>query len=152
MQRFVIFLLFALVPILAQAQMYKWVDENGHTQYSDRPPPPGIKADQVSNTRTPAPAPAAGASAPAKSNAARELDFRKRQLAADEKAKADEKKQQQDAIKKQNCETAQSRLRTLQDGGRIIKPSTTGEREYMSSEEIDAEKVTAQQRADEACK
>ena len=30
--------LFACVPLLAAAQVYKWVDENGKTQYGDKPP------------------------------------------------------------------------------------------------------------------
>ncbi|GGP19210.1 DUF4124 domain-containing protein [Silvimonas iriomotensis] len=36
---------------LAQAQIYKWKDANGNTQYSDTPPPPTAKA-QVVNVKT----------------------------------------------------------------------------------------------------
>jgi len=36
-----IFLL--LLPALAQAQVYRWVDETGKVQYSDKPPPPNAK-------------------------------------------------------------------------------------------------------------
>ena len=31
----------------AQAQMYKWVDENGRVQYTQTPPPPGRQAQEV---------------------------------------------------------------------------------------------------------
>jgi hypothetical protein len=157
MHRIGLALTLVFLPLLAQAQMYKWVDENGHTQYSDRPPPSGVKSEQITKGRTPGTAPAApaqpAAAAPAgKSNAARELEFRKRQLSREEQQKDDEKKQKEQQAKQENCDIAQARLKSLEDGGRIIKPSTTGEREYMSSDEIEAEKIPARKKAEEACK
>jgi hypothetical protein len=156
MLRIFLTLLLAFTALLAQAQMYKWVDENGHTQYSDRPPPPGAKSDQVtkSSSRTPGvPAPAAaGKSAGPTGAAAQELEFRKRQLATQDKTKDDEKKAADAKSKQENCDLAQARVRTLADGGRILKPSATGEREYMGADEIEAERPIAQKRADEACK
>jgi hypothetical protein len=156
MLRICLTLLLAFTALLAHAQMYKWVDENGRTQYSDRPPPPGAKSEQVtkSSSRTPGvtpPAPAGKSAAPTGA-AAQELEFRKRQLATQEKSKDDEKKTGDTKAKQENCDLAQARVRTLTDGGRILKPSATGEREYMGSEEIEAEKPIAQKKADEACK
>jgi hypothetical protein len=162
MQRILLTLMLAFAPMLAQAQMYKWVDENGHVQYSDRPPPPGAKSDQVtkSSSRTPtAPAPAT-ATAPATAGkspaptgaAAQELEFRKRQLAAQDKAKDDEKKAADAKAKEENCENAKARVKTLEDGGRIQKPSAAGDREYMGTDEIEAEKPIARKKADDACK
>ncbi|MBK9662821.1 MAG: DUF4124 domain-containing protein [Nitrosomonas sp.] len=34
-----------LFSVTAQAQIYKWVDENGKTQYTDQPPPPNVATD-----------------------------------------------------------------------------------------------------------
>ena len=62
------------------------------------------------------------------------------------------KPQKEQQAKQENCDIAQSRLKSLEDGGRIIKPSGTGEREYMSSDEIEAEKIPARKKAEEACK
>jgi hypothetical protein len=155
MQRICLTLLLAFTALLAQAQMYKWVDENGHAQYSDRPPPPGAKSEQVtkSSSRTPAAtSPAPAAAGKSTGAAAQELEFRKRQLANQEKGKDDEKKAADAKSKQENCDNAQARVRSLADGGRILKPSATGEREYMGSEEIEAEKPIAQKRVDEACK
>jgi hypothetical protein len=145
------------LPLLAQAQMYKWVDENGHTQYSDRPPPSGVKSEQITKGRAPGTAPAqpaapAASAAPAKSNAGAELEFRKRQLSREEAQKDEEKKQKEQQAKQENCDIAQARLKSLEDGGRLIKPSTTGERDYMSSDEIEAEKIPARKKVEEACK
>ena len=36
--------LFAVAAGASAQQLYKWVDEKGVTQYSDRPPPPSAKA------------------------------------------------------------------------------------------------------------
>jgi hypothetical protein len=157
MRRIGLALALVLLPLLAQAQMYKWVDENGHTQYSDRPPPAGVKSEQITKGRAaaaPGTAPAAPAATgtPAKSNAGSELEFRKRQLSREEAQKDEEKKQKEQQAKQENCDIAQARLKSLEDGGRLIKPSTTGEREYMSNEEIEAEKIPARKKAEDACK
>ena len=46
MKRIVILgmLLSAAAATLSAAQLYRWVDENGRTQYSDTPPPPSAKS------------------------------------------------------------------------------------------------------------
>lgn len=41
------------VPAFAQ-NYYKWVDKNGNTTYSNRPPPAGMKAQQIGTLRSPA--------------------------------------------------------------------------------------------------
>lgn len=69
------------------AALYKWVDENGRTVYSDQPPAGNIKSEIVG-----------GAPPPANPDAAKELankeaEFRKRQTdKADEAKKADKAK------------------------------------------------------------
>ncbi|HEY9103702.1 DUF4124 domain-containing protein [Chitinimonas sp.] len=60
--------LLALLPLLASAEVYKWVDANGKVQYSDQPPPGG-KAATVKipvNTAVPVTAPANPTPAPGK--------------------------------------------------------------------------------------
>ncbi|MEK7792101.1 MAG: DUF4124 domain-containing protein, partial [Pseudomonadota bacterium] len=41
MRNLICVLLSFLVSMVAQAQVYKWVDQNGKIQYSDQPPPSG---------------------------------------------------------------------------------------------------------------
>jgi hypothetical protein len=142
-------LLLALAPALASAQTYKWIDENGHTQYSDQPPPAGVKAEKIGGSKAPPPPPAAKAP---QSAAARDLEFKKRQLAAEEKQKDDEKDKKDKQNKAELCDIAKARLKTLQDGGRILKYDKAGERDYMSDEDIEKEKVPAQAKVDELCK
>ena len=45
MKNFVFTGLILLFSVTAQAQIYKWVDENGKTQYTDQPPPPNVATD-----------------------------------------------------------------------------------------------------------
>jgi Domain of unknown function (DUF4124) len=40
-----------LLPVLSQAEMYKWKDKNGVTQYSQTPPPYGVKPLQFGNKK-----------------------------------------------------------------------------------------------------
>jgi Domain of unknown function (DUF4124) len=153
MQRIGLVILLALAPVLAQAQTYKWVDANGSTQYSDHPPPPGVKYDKIDTRPTAAAQSSPSAAGATNTNyAAEELEFRKRQIAAEEKQKEEEQKEKDAQAKQVNCGLAQSRLKILQDGGRILKPTTNGERDYMGDQEIQDETVKAQQAADKACK
>lgn len=48
------FVTLALLPALASAQIYRWVDENGKVHYSDKAPP-GVKVEtkNYSNVATP---------------------------------------------------------------------------------------------------
>jgi len=86
------------------AAMYKWVDEDGNTNYTQSPPPGDVEAETIK--------------APPKINpehAKKQLEERKKLLqdanenrtkAADEKRKAEQMKEQ----KKADCENARARL------------------------------------------
>lgn len=65
----------------ASAALYKWVDANGRTVYSDQPPPVHIKAELISGAPPPANPDAV------KEMANREAEFRKRQADKQEDAK-----------------------------------------------------------------
>lgn len=156
MRRTMLALALLLLPVLAHAQLYKWVDENGRTQYSDRPPPAGIKAERVNTGKASSAAAAPAAPAAAKGAAAnpanRELEFRKRQISAEEAQKDEEKKAKEDQVKREQCDIARARLKSLEDGGRILKYDKTGERQFLSDEEIEKEKGPARQRVEQTCK
>jgi hypothetical protein len=51
-------LLLLLVPVLASAQVYRWVDERGTVHYSNQTPPEGVKARRLDIDASPgAPSP-----------------------------------------------------------------------------------------------
>ena len=50
--------LLALAPIASGAQIYRWVDDEGRTSFSDTPPPGKIKGQKVTKGETAPAAPA----------------------------------------------------------------------------------------------
>ena len=161
---------FVSTPSEAQ---WAWKDANGRTVYSDRPPPPDIKAGSIvrqPNTQVLAnPAPASGplddAAKPAdakgtdaktapnapKTVAEREMEFRKRQQeradsdkkAADEEAKS--------AAKTAECARARGYLKSLEDGIRITKTDASGNREFLDDSARAAEMDRARKIIQSTC-
>jgi len=60
LRAFLLVLLAAAAAVcgVAQAQQYRWVDQNGKTQFGDTPPPPGAKDVRRTNVTSAKPAPA----------------------------------------------------------------------------------------------
>ena len=137
-----------LVALAANAQVYEWKDDKGKTHYSDKPP--------ISRSTAPArkladPAPGV-ANAPAQSSAAeRELDFRKRQKDAQDKAEKD--KQQQSAAKEKSdaCEAARRQLELLESGERIVQRDANGERVYLDDAQRQQEAEKTRRLMQSAC-
>lgn len=119
-------LLLCAVPL--SAGMYKWVDENGVTHYSENPPP-GRKARQIQAPPSTDPKPAE----PASTWGERELDFRRRSI---EREQAEEKKRGKEAervaLRKEACLDAQHMLEALSIERPIYRMNEKGEREYMA--------------------
>ena len=115
---------------MASAVVYKWVDAQGKVQYGDRPPD-GVRAEVVEllgvhtgrSAKTDAPAPAT-----AKNSAVPAAD-----------------------LETKKAVQAQERYKKLIDGRHLYKPGDNGERQYLTSEEIDSERVTAKRDIDAIC-
>ena len=128
---------------MASAVVYKWVDAQGKVQYGDRPPD-GVHAEVVEllgthtgrTTKTDAPTPTAANSAAVP--------------AADLEAK---KAVQKDVAQTRDaqCVEAQERYKKLIEGRHLYKPGENGERQYLTSEEIDSERVNAKRDIDAIC-
>jgi len=129
----------------AHAQLYKWVDSSGHTQYSDNPPA-GVKTEAVKSHISSVQS--SGGGQPA-SIADQEQAFRKRQMQAQDLAK----KQEADAQRAQEaCSSARSRLAGLEASGRQVRFDANGERHYLDDNQMAQEKSQAQQEAAKFCK
>ncbi len=130
------------LPAMAQ---WKWKDANGSVQYSDSPPPSNVKeadilqrpnaARRASLPPTSAkPAPAASAVAAPTSAAPKvdkELEDRKKKQEELEAAKKKEVEQKNAALRKENCTQARNYMKSLEDGMRISRTTSTGEREVL---------------------
>jgi hypothetical protein len=148
MKRLLLFAALLAWSGLASAVVYKWVDAQGKVLYGDRPPD-GVHAERVellgthaSSTRT---APAAS-TAPAP--AYKDTGVKAATGEAEEKKAVDQDVAQ---ARDKQCSEAQDRYKKLIEGRRLYKPGPNGERQFMSSEEIDTERLNAKRDIDTIC-
>jgi len=133
------------------AQQFRWVDKDGRVQYGDTPPP-GVKATRL---KPPPPGTAPAPSAAAKKDGEKALSpdaaFRKRQQ---EREAAEKKSAQASAdadMKRQNCESAQAQVRSIQSGQRISTVDKTGERVYLDDAQVAGELARAREAVTANC-
>ncbi len=144
MKRIIVLAAACLIAPLASAQLYKYVDKDGKTVYTDQPPPDAA-AKPMGNIPT---GPAPGA----KSFVERDKELQKgRDKAKDEAKKADEKSRLA-AQREENCKQATANARMYEEGGRFMKTNEQGERVFMGDGEIEAAKVKSRRDVEEACK
>jgi Domain of unknown function (DUF4124) len=135
---------------LASAVVYKWIDPQGKVQYGDRPPD-GVHAEIVEGlgshgTRSEQarpPVASATSSQPARSAP----PAKNAQDDGTKKAVDDDVAQ----VKDKQCADAQARYKTLIEGRKLFKAGTDGERQYLTSDEIDAERLNAKRDIDTIC-
>ena len=137
--RAMLFAVLVASAVSVHAQPYRSTDKSGRTQYSDTPSSNAKPIESRVGTVSSGP----GASG-AKSTAAQEQAFRKRQLEQEEargkQAKADQlAKERADA-----CQNARSRLNASIAGGRQVRFTEKGERVFMDDAEIEKERRRAE--------
>jgi hypothetical protein len=149
MMRAAALLLTFLVAGVAQAQVYKCVDASGKTVYSQSPCPKGAKSSTLSRS-----APAAAPAAKDAPLTPAEIQQQQR-LKASKKADEDKKAAENAARSAQfaeNCKRAKEQLAAYDAGGRVTRLNASGERYYLSDEEIEREKGSARAAVSENCK
>jgi len=143
--------------VTAHAQTYQWKDSSGRTVISDTPPPGAaakearaIGGRQPTFAKEEKPAETAG-DAP-KSTAEKDLDFKKRQQEAREKAEKEAKEQKIAADMKENCERARRNLVALEANQPVAALDEKGERQRMDVNQRNQEMERARQFMAESCK
>jgi hypothetical protein len=144
MKRLVIVSLACLLAPLASADLFKYIDKDGKTVYSDQPPA-GIDSQRIS-------APGASAAAAPKSFLERDKEQDRLRNKAKEDAKKAEQKDEDAKVAVARCEQATQRHRTYVDGGRLFKYDAKGERVMLDDDEIAAERDKTRREMEEACK
>ena len=132
----------ALFATAAAAQLYKYVDKDGRTVYSDQPPA-GVDSTLVNAPSSPA---------ASKSFVERDKEMEKLRAKGREEAKKADEKEKTAAAQDERCRQATDRHRALVEGGRIWKYDEKGERTVMDDQEIETEREKARKLVDEACK
>jgi len=131
---------------LAQAAMYKWVDENGVTQYTQYPPP-DRKVDVIAPPPPPAEDPE-GAQKKLEATLQKQDEQKKAAATAeDEQAKATAETQQREA----RCQAARKNLEALTTGGRKRVIGPDGVATYLAEEDRQARIVEAKKAIEESC-
>jgi hypothetical protein len=135
---------------LASAVVYKWIDPQGKVQYGDRPPD-GVHAEIVEGlgshgTRSEQARPPV-ASTTSSQPAGSAPPAKNAQDDGTKKAVDDDVAQ----VKDKQCADAQARYKSLIEGRRLFKAGTDGERQYLTSDEIDAERLNAKRDIDTIC-
>jgi hypothetical protein len=146
MKRLLVFAALLAWSGMAGAVVYKWIDAQGKLQYGDRPPD-GVHAQVVeflghaargAPARTPDSAPPAST---ANRDQAHQDDASVKKIVENDVAQTREKQ----------CSDAQDRYKKLIEGRRLFKTGTDGERQYLTSEEIDSERLNAKRDIDATC-
>lgn len=131
----------------AGAKMYKWVDEDGVTQYTQTPPPKG----DYKPVKPPPPPPSSAAQSK-KDLDKRGEEFEKRR---EEKAEADKKAAKDAKIEqrnKSNCATARANLEKLKTGRRLRSKEKDGSIKYVTEDDRTARIEKAQEQIKKFCK
>lgn len=137
---------------MASAQVYQWKDSTGRTVISDSPPPTTSKSSRtVSSAPATDSAAVAVGSAP-KTTAEKDLDFKKRQQEAKQKAEREAKEQLAAADRKDNCERAKQHLATLESGERLVTRDESGERRFLDDAQRQQEIERTRRVMTETCK
>ena len=147
MKRIVILVLACALAPLAGAQLYKYVDKDGKTVYSDQPPA-NLDSKQV-NIQS---APAAGSPAAEKSALERDKELEKLRAKSREETKKSDQATRNAQAQEERCAQATNYHRTFVDGGKISKYNEKGEKVLMDDQEIEAEREKARRQMEEACK
>jgi hypothetical protein len=133
---------------MASAVVYKWVDAQGKLQYGDRPPD-GVHAEIVEmpgNHAARSTLPVSGLSSPAAQPSKTAPDVPAARVEA-KKSVDDDVAQTRD----KQCADAQDRYKKLIEGRKLYKAGADGERQYLTSEEIDSERLSAKRDIDSIC-
>ena len=132
-----------------EVSVYRWIDEQGVPQFTDRPPSnAGAELTGIRSQRTDRSA--VQARVEQRSSVDQEAAKRRSDDTADTQSAAQEREQTR-AQRGDNCSQARERLETYSTARRLYRPMADGEREYLSSDEMDAAKASAEQEVADWC-
>src|SRR5271168_1264024 len=145
MKRLLLFAALVAWSGMAGAVVYKWVDAQGKLQYGDRPPD-GVHAEivellgtHVARTVSTRAADSSPSSSPRTAGTPEETSEKK---AVDSDVETTRQKQ---------CAEAQDHYKKLIEGRKLYKTGADGERQYLTSDEIDTERLNAKREVDATC-
>lgn len=158
-------LLAAVMATSAHATQWKWKDADGRIQYSDRPPPAYVADKDILKRPAAARRAAAHKAASEASEAALtpplkpalkasdpELEAKKRQQDAAEAAKKKAEEDKRAKTRADDCQRARNYQKSLDEGIRISRTNSQGEREILDDKARAAEQARNRQAIEANCK
>lgn len=145
----------AATALPVHAETYQWKDSNGRTVISDTPQPGAGKAARVIGGQMPSVStekPADKTAEAPKTTAEKDLEFKKRQQEAREKADKEAKEQKLAADRQENCDRARRNLIALESKQPMATLDEKGERKVMDDSQRQQEMERARQIMAESCK
>lgn len=132
MRNLICVLLSFLVSMVAQAQVYKWVDQNGKIQYSDQPPPSGaVQNEKKLGIKSSPSSTSSSDDSKSKDLSTDKQEFDKRRQEKKEK----ETQQQAEAEEnKKKCIDAQGRQKIYMESPRLTVPDGKGGIVYVDDD------------------
>lgn len=127
--------------LASSAELHRWVDAQGRVYYSDQAPSGFFKHQKVMPAQHATAASisnSGGNSAAPKTLVDKELEFRKRRIAGEEVRIKQDKERAADTEAQQNCALARTNLKTLREGGRLVRYDEHGERAFLTDSEREA--------------
>ncbi|WPC06065.1 DUF4124 domain-containing protein [Pseudomonas benzenivorans] len=131
-----------LLPGLAAAEIYRWVDDQGQVHFGQRPAAAGAEQVEV----RPQVIERDAATRERLERTERFYDARRQ-----EQAEADASSAQRRAKRDQECSDLRHRLAQLPEGRRYYREEASGERTYYSDEELDAVRRRLRQSLTDRC-
>ena len=133
------------LPVASAQEVYRFVDQDGTVHYTDRPPM-SVPAERVGLTyqRTNPAAMESQTESPAGDPPPAEDPEVQETVPAEPPPLTREQKQER-------CQTARDRALRYATAHRLYREGEDGQREYLSDQELDAERQKAEAAAQEAC-
>ena len=141
--RVIIALALAAAAVGARADVYRIVDSQGHVQYTDRWEPGAVLI------KTEHPRSSTESSADDQKRATAEGDRISEQLSREQAERA--VKADQDKVRSEQCKSAKERYRKAIESRRLYREGKNGEREYLTDDQAQQERVDARQEVQAAC-
>ena len=132
-----------------EVDVYRWVDNDGIQHFTDRPPS-GAPAE-LTGIRSQRTDPGAVQARVDRESESYTEAQKRRADQADERDEAAAERAETRQQRAANCEKARERLETYSTARRLYRPMADGERDYLTSEEMDAARAGAQQEVDDWC-
>jgi len=129
MRIFAVTVIVLLLSTSTYAQIYKWVDKNGKTQYTDQPPPPdAAKEEKRLNIKSGS---VVGGQEKSRNLSEQREEFdKRRQQQREDQAKQQAKSEES----KKKCIDAQTQLKMYTDSPRLTVPDGAGGMTYVDDD------------------